>query len=408
MSIRRTQHIRRINFVALPLLALFYATAPSFAQSFRGAIRGTMTDPSGGVVPGAKITATNLATGEARDANTADDGTYVLAELPAGEYELTFEKAGFLRRTVRTRVSTGADTTVDSTLALPGGDVIEVQVNDTAPLVEASNTTLSQVVDRALVEELPLNGRDFGKLVALTPGVTVEGSGVAGAEKGFGQFNINGNRDRSNNYTLDGTDNNDPWFNNSALNQVGITGAPATLLPLDAIQEFNLESNFHAEYGRNSRSAVNIVTRSGTNSLHGSLYEYFRNSELTQTAFRDGWFYPGDIGSLTADNMLIVSGRLKTVMNIGGDKVSPEKIETTLMGFAGVERAGVLSVTNAFGIEEVWAAIASFVLAIGPTSVSHLTSPCPKSASSELSTGAFFPAVAGFGRKLLNSVYGCL
>src|ERR1700730_15977583 len=185
MSIRRTQRIRRINFVALPLLALFYATAPSFAQSFRGAIRGTMTDPSGGVVPGAKITATNLATGEARDASTADDGTYVLAELPAGEYELTFEKAGFLRRTVRTRVSTGADTTVDPTLTLPGGDVIEVQVNDTAPLVEASNTTLSQVVDRTLVEELPLNGRDFGKLVALTPGVTVEGSGDAGTEKGF-------------------------------------------------------------------------------------------------------------------------------------------------------------------------------------------------------------------------------
>ena len=99
-----------------------------------------------------------------------------------------------------------------------------------------------------------------------------------GTEKGFGQFNINGNRDRSNNYTLDGTDNNDPWFNNSALNQVGITGAPATLLPLDAIQEFNLQSNFPAEYGRNSGSIVNIVTRSGSNAFHGSLYEYFRNS----------------------------------------------------------------------------------------------------------------------------------
>ena len=125
---------------------------------------------------------------------------------------------------------------------------------------------------------MPLNGRDFGKLVALTPGVTVEGSGVAGTEKGFGQFNIDGNRDRSNNYNLDGTDNNDPFFNNSALNQVGITGAPATLLPLDAIQEFNIQSQFGAEYGRNSGSVVNIVTRSGSNALHGSLYEYNRNS----------------------------------------------------------------------------------------------------------------------------------
>jgi hypothetical protein len=153
-----------------------------------------------------------------------------------------------------------------------------VEVVENVPLVETSSTTLSQIVDRELVQELPLNGRDFGKLVALTPGVTVEGSGVAGSEKGFGQFNINGNRDRSNNYNLDGTDNNDPFFNNSALNQVGITGAPATLLPLDAIQEFNLQSQFGAEYGRNSGSVVNIITRSGTNQFHGSLYEYNRNS----------------------------------------------------------------------------------------------------------------------------------
>lgn len=136
------------------------------------------------------------------------------------------------------------------------------------------------MVERRLVNELPLNGRDFGKLVALVPGTTVDPSGVAGTEAGFGQFNINGNRDRSNNYTLDGTDNNDPFFNNSALNQTGIGGAPASLLPIDAIQEFNLESQFSAEYGRNSGSVVNIVTRSGSNKLHGSGYEFFRNSGL--------------------------------------------------------------------------------------------------------------------------------
>jgi hypothetical protein len=130
--------------------------------------------------------------------------------------------------------------------------------------------------------------------VALTPGVTVEGSGVAGTEKGFGQFNINGNRDRSNNYMLDGTDNNDPWFNNSALNQVGITGAPATLLPLDAIQEFNLQSQFEAEYGRNSGSVVNIVTRSGSNKFHGSLYEYLRNSAFDARNFFNTTINPAD------------------------------------------------------------------------------------------------------------------
>jgi outer membrane receptor protein involved in Fe transport len=278
MNSAKVKSQRAIHFSLIGLFAFVFALAPAFAQSFRGSIRGTVTDPTSTTVPGVKVTAKNVATGETREASTDSDGVYVLAELQPGGYEVTFEKTAFQRNTVATRVSTGSDTTVDFSLSLSGSDTIEIQVHDTAPLIESSATTLSQVVDRTLVQELPLNGRDFTKLVALTPGVTVEGSGVAGTEKGFGQFNINGNRDRSNNYTLDGTDNNDPWFNNSALNQVGITGAPATLLPLDAIQEFNLQSNFPAEYGRNSGSVVNIVTRSGSNAFHGSLYEYFRNS----------------------------------------------------------------------------------------------------------------------------------
>src|SRR5581483_327274 len=170
------------------------------------------------------------------------------------------------------------DTRVDIRLSLHGDEVIKVSAPP--PLVDTTRDVLGEVVERMLVNELPLNGRDFGKHVALTPGVTVEPSGVAGTQFGFGQFNINGNRDRSNNYTLDGTDNNDPFFNNSALNQVGITGAPATLLPVDAIQEFNLESQFSAEYGRNSGSVVNIITRSGTNDLHGTAFEFLRNSAL--------------------------------------------------------------------------------------------------------------------------------
>src|ERR1700723_2227648 len=175
-------------------------------------------------------------------------------------------------------VEVGLDTAVDIRLEVAGFEGTRALVTAAAPLVDTERDVLGEVVDNRMVEELPLNGRDFGKLVALVPGVTVEGSGVAGTEKGFGQFNINGNRDRSNNYTLDGTDNNDPWFNNSALNQVGISGAPATLLPIDAIQEFNVQSQFPAEYGRNSGSVVNILTKSGTNAIHGSAYEYHRNS----------------------------------------------------------------------------------------------------------------------------------
>jgi hypothetical protein len=269
--------------LALALLALLVGSsiaAPSSnAQSFRGSIRGRIADAHSLAVPGAKITARNLGTSETREVTSDSEGVYFFLELPTGEYEVAAIAPGFQEvRAPHVIVNVGQATVVDLKLAKPTEKLEQIIVSENVPLVETASSTLSQVVDRRLVQELPLNGRDFGKLVALTPGVTVEGSGVAGSEKGTGQFNINGNRDRSNNYTLDGTDNNDPFFNNSALNQVGISGAPATLLPLDAIQEFNLQSQFGAEYGRNTGSVVNIITRSGTNNFHGSLYEYNRNS----------------------------------------------------------------------------------------------------------------------------------
>jgi Carboxypeptidase regulatory-like domain/TonB-dependent Receptor Plug Domain len=277
----RTIFLLAVRLVFIFSFAAIFAgrSARLSAQSFRGSIRGEVTDVQGLPVAGANAVARNLGTSETREVTSDQAGEYRFLELPAGEYEVSAVAPGFEEvRVPQVRVDVGVDTIVNLALSKVKGRQESVEVVESVPLVETASTTLSQVVDRQLVQELPLNGRDFGKLVALTPGVTVEGSGVAGSEKGFGQFNIDGNRDRSNNYNLDGTDNNDPFFNNSALNQVGITGAPATLLPLDAIQEFNIQSQFGAEYGRNSGSVVNIVTRSGTNILHGSLYEYNRNS----------------------------------------------------------------------------------------------------------------------------------
>lgn len=255
-------------------------------QSYRGSIRGVVTDASGAVIPSASVTVKSSATGLERSAVTDGEGLYVIAELPAGEYRLSVPVTGFRTFARNVLVDVGHDSTVDITMMVAGGDTVEVN-ESTAPLVEDTRDVLGQIVDNKLVVELPLNGRDFGKLVALTPGVTVEGSGVAGTEKGFGQFNINGNRDRSNNYMLDGTDNNDPFFNNSALNQVGITGAPASLLPIDAIQEFNLQTQYGAEYGRNSGGAVNVLTKSGTNAFHGSVFYFLRNSALDARNYFD-------------------------------------------------------------------------------------------------------------------------
>ena len=271
----------KFTYFILASLFLLFTTSAS-AQSFRGSIRGVVTDPSGSVIVNAKVTAKNIATGLHREVTTGEDGGYVMAELPAGEYTVTADSAGLSPAAQNVLVNVGVATTAnfDLTRIQQRREQLEVTIGAEAPLVESSRDVLGEVVDRQLVVDLPLNGRDFGKLVALVPGATVEPSGVAAIQSGFGQFAINGNRDRSNNYTLDGTDNNDPFFNNSALNQTGIGGAPASLLPIDAIQEFNLQSQFAAEYGRNSGSVVNIITKSGTDQLHGTLFEFLRNDAM--------------------------------------------------------------------------------------------------------------------------------
>lgn len=287
-------------FPAISIVLALLATVAS-AQSFRGSIRGKVTDPSGSVIAGAKVAAKNTGTGLSREATTGDDGGYVLAELPAGVYTVTAQAAGLSPAAMNIQVNVGLDTTANFDLTKVEQRQEQLDVTAQAPVIETTRDVLGQVVEQELVTELPLNGRDFGKLVALTPGTTVDPSGVAGTQGGFGQFNVNGNRDRSNNYTLDGTDNNDPFFNNSALNQTGIGGAPASLLPIEAIEEFNLQSQFAAEYGRNSGSVVNIITRSGTNRLHGSAFEFFRNSALDarnvfNTESRKSVFQNNDFG----------------------------------------------------------------------------------------------------------------
>ena len=276
---RRQKHASDYIFPILLTLSLLLAAGLA-AQSFRGSIRGKVVDPSGAAIAGAKVTAKNIGTGLQREATTGADGGYVLAELPAGEYTVAAEAAGLSPAAQNVLVNVGLDTAANFDLTKVEKRKEQLTVTAEAPVIETTRDVLGEIVERQLVNELPLNGRDFGKLVALTPGTTVDPSGVAGTQGGFGQFNINGNRDRSNNYTLDGTDNNDPFFNNSALNQTGIGGAPGSLLPVEAIQEFNLESQFGAEYGRNSGSVVNIITRSGTNHFHGSAFEFLRNSAL--------------------------------------------------------------------------------------------------------------------------------
>ncbi len=167
--------------------------------------------------------------------------------------------------------------------------------------VETTTNTLGGTITTKAAADLPINGRDFTKFLVTVPGATGDPSGATDSPGSFGLFSANGNRGRANNYLLDGTDMNDGYRNLPAINEAGVFGTPATILPIEAISEAAVLSNFEAEYGRNSGAIVNIVTKSGTNDFHGSLFEFFRNNKLDarnffnpkpdpQTAFRNNQF----------------------------------------------------------------------------------------------------------------------
>ena len=282
-----------------PMFIVLLATVVS-AQTFRGTILGTVTDPNGAVVSGAKVSAKNLATGLERSTTTDDAGNYTVAELPIGPYEVRVEQSGFVPSVVsKVTVEVASERRVDVKLAVAGADTVVTIATDVQ--VETTTNTLGGTITTKAAEDLPINGRDFTKFLVMVPGATGDPSGATDSPGSFGLFSANGNRGRANNYLLDGTDMNDGYRNLPAINEAGVFGTPATILPIEAISEAAILSNFEAEYGRNSGAIVNIVTKSGTNDFHGSLFEFFRNDKLDarnvfnpkpdpQTALRNNQF----------------------------------------------------------------------------------------------------------------------
>jgi outer membrane receptor protein involved in Fe transport len=265
---------------ALTLLSFLLGAILVSAQTFRGGIQGTVSDSSGAAIGGAQITATDSETGLARTAQSDDSGAYALTELPPGNYNLIAVKQGFSRRAIsNVQVAVSSNTHADITLA-PGEVRETVEVQADIPVVETTSDNMGGIITGQTAAALPVNGRDFTKLLVLVPGAAGDPSGAADSPGSFGLFSMNGNRGRSNNYLLDGTDMNDGYRNLPAINQGGVFGTPATILPIDALAEVPVLSNTEAEYGRNSGAVVNLVTRSGTNAFHGSAYEFFRNNAL--------------------------------------------------------------------------------------------------------------------------------
>ncbi len=239
------------------------------AQTFRGAINGTVTDPSGAVVPNATVKATEVATGIDHATTTTTDGEFAFQDIPLGFYKVTVTTQGFPTHTVdRVEVTAGSIYTLNVKLTLQS-TTTTVEVSAAAITLDTTTQTQNMTIASDVVQDIPLAGRDFTQLIGIAPGY---GGYSAG---GFGS--VNGTRANQVNWQIDGVDNNDFWHNVPAVNQGGVSGIAGVVLPVDSIDEFSAQTQSGAETGRSAGGTVNVVTKSGGNSLHGSLYYYNRN-----------------------------------------------------------------------------------------------------------------------------------
>jgi Carboxypeptidase regulatory-like domain/TonB dependent receptor len=257
---------------------LLVQPSPLRAQIDQGAIRGTVQDPSGGVIPGAKVTLTNEETGLALETSSGGDGTYTFSPIKIGTYSVATTKEGFETVTVP-HVAVHVNEQVKADVTLPPGQVTQrVEVTSALPVLQTQSSTVGQDLSSQQVNDLPLSGRNYTQLSQTAAGVTrmqsgrLSGTGLGG---GGGGFTANGLAWSHNSYILDGIDNNN--------NTVDFLNGAAYVIvtPPDAIQEVNVQtSNFNAEYGRAGSAVMNATTKSGTNQYHGDLWEYFQNDKL--------------------------------------------------------------------------------------------------------------------------------
>src|SRR5687768_915048 len=262
----------------LIVLVWLLTCVPGLAQTL-GTITGDVKDASGAIIPGASVTAQNTSTNATREMQSNEAGAYTFAALPPGPYVVRAELQGF--RTVTQNVELHVEQTVRVNFTMEIGTLSETaEVTGIAPLITTENATVGTVIENRRIVELPLNGRNFLSLVALSPNVSAEfaGAGQAGSRQGGSranqQLSISGQRREFNYYTLDGTDNTDVNFNTYIL-----------LPSIDALEEFKVQTGIYsAEFGR-AAGQVNVVTKSGSNAFRGTVFEFHRNDKFDSRPF---------------------------------------------------------------------------------------------------------------------------
>ncbi len=265
------QQFRRRLKASSALLALWALfSVPLLAQTFRGSINGTITDSSGAVVPGAKVTATDVATAAVRDTVSSGAGEFLFSDLPLSTYTIKVQASGFQTTDVTgVQVLAGKIYTLPVKLALTQ-QATTIEVSADSLSLDTTTVTQTTTLEGNTLQSVPLNGRDFTQLL-----------GTSAAFAGYNNTgSVNGTRSDQINYTINGVDNNDLYLNADAVNQGSISGIAGVIYPIDALDEYSLQTTGNSESGRSPGGNLNITTKSGSNQFHGDAYYYNRNEAL--------------------------------------------------------------------------------------------------------------------------------
>lgn len=266
-----------MSISAKTLLFVFFLCLSSIAgaQTHRGSIRGTITDPDGAVIPGATIKLVNQETNETRSGISGAEGAYAISSLLPGSYRVEVAASGFATFKQDVVLTVNQELRVDALLEIERLQTDPYMIVSPPSHLKKDSATIGTVIENRQVENLPLDGRNFYELTLLVPGAAPAAPGSAGSARGDFAFNVNGAREDGNNFLLDGVYNIDP-----KLNTFGVRP------PVDAIREFEmLTSSYDASFGRNPGAQVNVVLKSGSNEVHGSLFEFHRNAALDARNF---------------------------------------------------------------------------------------------------------------------------
>src|SRR6266566_6811450 len=255
--------------LALAILVVLSLAVAVNAQTFRGAINGTVTDPSGAAVPNAQVVAKEIATGIDHTTTTTSDGVFVFQDIPLGQYKVTVTATGFPAYAVdKVEVTAGTIYTLNVKLTLQQ-QTTTVEVSAAALTLDTTTQAQNMTIDDTVMDAVPIAGRDFTQLIGVQPGFGGINIG------GFGA--VNGSRANQVDWQIDGVDNNDMWHNIPAVNQGGVAGIAGIILPMDSVSEFSSQTQSGAYAGRSAGGTANITIKTGGNDFHGSLYYYNRN-----------------------------------------------------------------------------------------------------------------------------------